>query len=126
MLMTMTDIAAARLVLLLERRLDAPSLRATELARQLTADERVRVAIQSAHSTRETLEYKYRMAESRGAEVRGLDNLIAALGEAGTTRVAGCTLEGHDDFALVLLSSDLTAVIGVISVVPGPAASSDR
>lgn len=105
------------------KRLDAPSLRATELARHLHSDERIRVAIQSAHSTRETLEYKYRTAESLGAEVLGLDDLISALDATDTTRIAGCTMQGQEDFVLVFLSPDLAAVIGVLSVDPGRAAS---
>jgi hypothetical protein len=116
--MAMSDMAVAHLVALLEARQDGPSRRAVELARRLPSDGRITVAIQPAGSTRDTFEFKYRMAAERGAQVTGLADLSNALDNLGPAQVAACVLEGHADFVLVILSQDLTTVIGAIAVDP--------
>ncbi|MFF2273770.1 hypothetical protein ACFVTX_15950 [Agromyces sp. NPDC058136] len=122
----MGEIEVAHLVGLLEARHDAASLRAVELARRLPSDRRIVVAIQPADSTRDTFEFKYRMAAERGAKVDGLTDVSAALEALGPVPVAGCVLQGKADFVLVFLSQSLNTIIGSIGVDPRPIKSHDR
>lgn len=111
------------LVALLQREDLARCTRAIEIAATLPPDHRVGIVTQHAASTAVTMNTKYRMAESRGVKVDGLADVTEALEALRASMVAGCDLEGESDFALVFMNERLDRVLGVLHVVPGPAAS---
>ena len=97
---------------------DDPSSRARRLASKFDPDSSLPVATQPAGPTAETLRLKYSLASGRGATVIGLDRLTQTLARLDLARVAGCLVEGTDQFALVFLSEDLSDLVAVLYVAP--------